>query len=134
MSEEKPEIFIDEGWKSQVEREKQHVEEEAEQEAEAPKEDFTQFDHLISSLAAQTMMALGLLTPEGETEVPIDLDHAKFTIDTLMMLRDKTKGNLSEAEEANLREAISELQRVFAARVQQAQQAASVSPEEAESK
>ena len=129
MSEEKPEIFIDEGWKSQVEREKAESEEQTQKEAEAPRQDFTPFDHLISTLAAQTMMALGLLAPEDQTQVTIDLDHAKFTIDTLMMLREKTKGNLSEAEESNLKEAISELQRVFASRVQQAQQAANVAPE-----
>ena len=134
MSEEKPEIFIDEDWKSQVEKEKAESDEQAQNEAEAPKQDFSPFDHLVSTLAAQTMKALGLLGPEDQTQVTIDLDHAKFTIDTLMMLREKTKGNLGEAEESNLKEAISELQRVFASRVQQAHQAADDAPENTDTK
>ena len=121
MSDDTPEIFIDEGWKDQVEREKESLE------VVPPKEDaeaeFTLFDELVSTLSAQTLFALGLMVQEGQAQVTVDLDAAKHMIDTLMMLRDKTANNLSPEESTNLEQAISELQRVFAARIQQAQQA-----------
>ena len=121
MSEDTPEIFIDEGWKDQVEREKESLD------VAQPKEDaeaeFTLLDELVSTLSAQTLFALGLMVQEGQAQVTVDLDTAKHMIDTLMMLRDKTVNNLSSEESTNLEQAISELQRVFAARIQQAQQA-----------
>ena len=121
MSDDTPEIFIDEGWKNQVEREKELLE------VVPPKEnavaEFTLFEELVSTLSAQTLFALGLMVQEGQAQVTVDLDAAKHMIDTLMMLRDKTANNLSPEESTNLEKAISELQRVFAARIQQAQQA-----------
>ena len=43
-----------------------------------------------------------------------DLKGAKFTIDTLIMLREKTKGNLTQDEEQILNTLISELQANYA--------------------
>ena len=53
----------------------------------------------------------------------VDIAQAKYLIDTLMMLRDKTQGNLTPEEEGVLSESISELQRVYVVRTQQAQEA-----------
>lgn len=126
-------IFIDEDWKSQVEREREQARESQKPEAapgstEEADEDLKQagltlFDYLVSTLAAQTMMALGLVAEEGQTQVMVDLGGARHLIDSLMMLREKTKGNLTADEEANLNEAISELQRVFAVRATQVREA-----------
>ncbi len=122
-------IFIDEDWKSKVEREREETRHKVEETAAAdPNEDPNQaalslFDYLVSTLAAQTMMALGLVPEEGQTQVMVDLAGARHLIDSLMMLREKTKGNLSADEEANLSEAISELQRVFAVRATQVREA-----------
>ena len=124
-------IFIDEDWKSKVEREREEVRHHVE---EPPKADdaaddelkeagMSLFDYLVSTLAAQTMMALGLMPEEGETQVMVDLGAAKHMVDSLMMLREKTKGNLTADEEANLSEAIGELQRVFAVRATQVREA-----------
>ena len=121
MSDDTPEIFIDEGWKDQVEREKESLE--VAQPKENAEAEFTLFDELVSTLSAQTLFALGLMVQEGQAQVTVDLDAAKHMIDTLMMLRDKTANNLSPEESTSLDQAISELQRVFAARIQQAQQA-----------
>ncbi len=121
MADEKPKIFVDEGWKAAVEREKAAAVAVPEPVAEPQDEEpFTHFDHLVSSLAAETMMALGLMVQEGQTEVTVDLDFAKHSIDTLLMLRDKTQGNLTPEEQANLGKALVELQRIFSVRVQQA--------------
>ena len=127
MSDEKPEIFIDEDWKSQVEKENIQASEQAadtdpqEIEGDAPlgeDPNFTVFDSLTSGLAAQTMVALGLTGEEGQ-QVQVDLGYAHHLIGTLIMLQEKTAGNLEEGEAANLEEAIGELTRVFSVREDQ---------------
>ncbi len=131
MTDDEKKIIIDEGWKAQVEREK------AEAEAQKPvaelreeqAEEMSLFDNLVASVAAQALMAMGLVGQEDQVEMYIDLNLAKHMIDTLMMLREKTSGNLSDDELRNLNEAVSELQRVFAVRVQQSRQAPTVPPE-----
>jgi hypothetical protein len=121
MSDDKPEIFIDEGWKSQVEREKQQaadIQEHAADEEQEINENFTLFDNLISGLAAQTMVALGLTGEEGQ-QVQVDIVYAQHLVTTLVMLREKTAGHLEEGEAANLDEAIGELTRVYSIREEQ---------------
>lgn len=127
-SEEEPKIIIDEGWKSQVEKEKEQqvlAEDTSDsgEEGISP-DDMSVFEALISTLAAQTMMALGVIAPEGQDQVYVDLAYARHLVDTLMMLQDKTQGNLSEEEGAMLEQAVSELQQVYVARAQQSQDAA----------
>lgn len=124
MTDDKSKIIIDEDWKAQVEREKREAAQKLEEQPVEAQPEFTLFDHLVSTFAAQTLMALGLIAPEGQTQVMVDLDHAKYLVDTLMMLQEKTQGNLTETESANLAEAVAELQRAFATRVEQARQAA----------
>jgi hypothetical protein len=138
MSEDEPKIFIDEDWKSQVEREREQAKQpapdapasgasldEAEpQPAEAVKGD-PHFVNLVSGLAAQCMFALGMVQAEpGQNQVMVDLGHAQLLIDTLVMIRTKTVGNLEPEEEGHLREVIAELQQIYAARAQQVQEAA----------
>ena len=126
MSDDKPEIFIDEDWKSQVEKEKQQAVEQVEETPVVDGEgmpaegdpNFTIFDSLTSGLAAQTMVALGLTGEEGQ-EVQVDLAYAHHLIGTLVTLQEKTAGNLEEGEAANLEEAIGELTRVFSVREDQ---------------
>ncbi|MDZ4858590.1 MAG: DUF1844 domain-containing protein [Candidatus Hydrogenedentes bacterium] len=128
---DEPKIFIDEDWKSQVQREK----EEARQvtESVAPevaagtgnvRPDEATFSSLIQSLATQCAFALGLIAPRDSQEVIVDVVEAKFCIDTLMMLRGKTKGNLSPEEEGLLTTTVGELQQIYVVRAQQVQDAA----------
>ncbi len=77
------------------------------------------FDALLSSLATQTMFSLGVIPQQEGGQVMVNLDQAKFTIDILAMLREKTRGNLSAEEQAALDGTLAELQRLFAARVHQ---------------
>ncbi len=133
MAEEEPKIIIDEGWKDQVEREREEVKKQAEGTAEEAGDELAEagmslFDYLVSTLAAQTMFSLGLVAEEGQDKVVVDLGTANHLIDSLMMLREKTQGNLTADEAKNLSEAIPELQRVFAARAQQAREAAIQKP------
>ncbi|MFP6583328.1 MAG: DUF1844 domain-containing protein [Candidatus Hydrogenedentota bacterium] len=121
-----PEIIIDEGWKSNIEKERQQAADEAERaestddEAQTSEEDYklTIFDSLVSGLAAQTMVALGLTGEEG-AQVQVDMAYAHHLIGTLMMLQEKTAGNLEDSEAANLDEAVGELHRVFMIREEQ---------------
>ena len=132
MSEEEPKIIIDEGWKAQVQREKelstQTPEEEAPAdapEAELPQEqaegaeEGASFTALIGSLATQIMFALGLVADPDNGQVMVNLDAARYTLDALTILDEKTQGNLTEEESAMLTQTRAELEQVFVMRVQQ---------------
>ena len=82
---------------------------------EAPEDESAMsFLNYISGLAYQAMMFLGLIPhPETGEAMPADPEQAKFFIDTLIMLRGKTKGNLSKKEDDMLNASIYELQMRF---------------------
>lgn len=82
----------------------------------------TPFMQLVSDLATQTMLALGIIAPQGSEKVYVDLAQAKYLVDMLIVLRDKTKGNLTPQEKGHITEAVSELQRMFALRAQQVEE------------
>ena len=64
--------------------------------SELPKVDFSTF---VLSLATTALHQLGMLSdPEGGASAEVDPVVAQQTIDTLEMLRDKTRGNLEDAE------------------------------------
>jgi hypothetical protein len=79
---------------------------------------------LVSSLAAQTMFALGVLVPRDSQQVYVNLEEARYTIELVAILREKTQGNLTPEESAQLEATLAELQQVFVARVQQAREQA----------
>src|SRR5271155_3323031 len=56
------------------------------------------FEQLVMSLYMQAMMQLGAVRPEGQQPAPPDIIGARQTIDTIGVLHEKTKGNLSEKE------------------------------------
>jgi hypothetical protein len=69
----------------------------------------------VITLFAQTgWYQLGKVPSPVDGKMAVDLKAAQFTIDTLLMLRDKTKGNLSKKEEEILSSAISNLQLNYA--------------------
>jgi hypothetical protein len=136
MADNEKKIFIDEDWKSQVQREKEELAAAAPaQPAEQPAADdgavegepgaeASLFVHLMTDIATQALFALGLIAPEGTKQVPVDLGQAKYLVDTLLMLREKTEGHRTDQETGELNAAIAELQRLFVARSQQLQEAA----------
>jgi len=81
--------------------------EDAAQEAAEPKLDFFNY---IASLGFQTMIFLGEMPNPITNQVEKNLKQAKFLIDTLIILRDKTKGNLSKEEDDLLNGSIYELE------------------------
>ena len=52
---------------------------------------------LVNTLLTQALFYLGELAPQGGEPV-VNLDMAKHQIDTLSLLEDKTRGNLTEEE------------------------------------
>jgi Domain of unknown function (DUF1844) len=70
------------------------------------------FDRLVQSLYVSALFQLGVMHPEGEAPRP-DIIAARQTIDTLGVLKDKTKGNLTPAEENILQNVLFELRMAF---------------------
>ena len=68
---------------------------------------------LMMSMASSAAMAMGL-TPHPETgAVDKDKQMAKFNIDLLLILKEKTKGNLTADEDQFLNFVIHDLQMKF---------------------
>lgn len=88
---------IDEDWKKQVQQEKEKIaEKEEEAETQIPQVSFTLF---ISGLATQSYMHLGLVENPLTKKKEKDLNHAKYLIDILNILEEKTRGNLTKDEQ-----------------------------------
>lgn len=56
------------------------------------------FNIFITSLSMQAMIFLGEMANPITNETKIELPRAKYLIETITMIRDKTKGNLSDEE------------------------------------
>ena len=114
-------IVVDEDWKQEAQKEKEIL---AAQE-EAEKKDKQQEQQtrgplpegnlaaLISMLATQALFAMGLVQIKGQEEREPDLELAKYNIDMLGVLEEKTKGNLTKEEEAVLANTLNELRMAY---------------------
>ena len=114
---EEKKIIVDEDWKAEAQREKEILaaQEEAEKKK-TPEEKQARgplpqgnFAALISMLMTQALFALGLLQVKGQEKKEPDLEMAKYNIDMLETLEEKTKGNLTKEEETVLANTINEL-------------------------
>lgn len=95
---------IDEAWKEAVEKEKASTEAQGKFSPVEP--DFTFF---ITTLAMQTAIALGDIENPVTNRKEENLTQARFIIDTIDMLKDKTKGNLNPEESKILENILYEL-------------------------
>ncbi|MEM4268320.1 MAG: DUF1844 domain-containing protein [Candidatus Woesearchaeota archaeon] len=68
------------------------------------------FLHFVFSLQNAVMIQLGKIANPMTGEIEKDLAQAKATIDMLEMLKEKTKGNLSEHETKVLNNILTQLQ------------------------
>ena len=148
MSDEKRKIIVDEDWKSQVEREREQLREHVTEASAGDAASATpqpgepdmaaqrttveqgggsaDFDMpapslpmLISTLATQAIAAMGQL-PDPETGQPIVRPKlAKYHIDLLAVLQEKTKGNVTSEEADMLEGALHELRMIYVQVVQQ---------------
>lgn len=80
-------------------------------ESAAPEIDFNTF---ILSLSTSALMHLGKL-PGAEVDAPVNLAHAKQSIDCIALLEEKTRGNLTGEEERLITEVLYDLRLRFVA-------------------
>jgi hypothetical protein len=73
------------------------------------------FLQLVMQNQQIAMMTLGKMKNPVTDKIDKNHEYAKIAIDTLDMLKDKTKGNLSEYEEQFLNETLRELKLVYIA-------------------
>ena len=78
---------------------------------EYPQPDFRIF---VSSLSLQAMIALGMVESPISGKKEKDPKQARFLIDTLDMIKDKTQGNLTMEEKHYLEEALTSLKLNYA--------------------
>ena len=72
------------------------------------------FISLVLTLSSSAWVGLGKIADPISGEINQDLKGVKYTIDLLLMLREKTRGNLTDEEKKILDGSISELQANFA--------------------
>jgi hypothetical protein len=132
-------LAVDSDWKNQAQAEKARLAEaEDKQRAEAaakagpggspqpggprgmPPADF---NSLVGTLVTNALMYLGAFPDESGRAV-VSLEHARFHIDLLQVLAEKTKGNVTADETADLNQALSELRLRFVEITQAVAQAA----------
>ncbi|MDG2222140.1 MAG: DUF1844 domain-containing protein [Rubripirellula sp.] len=135
---EEPKIVVDSDWKEQVAKEKEAAEVDNEPVENEAAENLVEtddaapitetdeansgalpplppasFEMLVSMLFTQAMAALGQVPNPASGESNVDKRYAKHCIDTLEMLGEKTKGNLSETESKMLDEALHALRMTY---------------------
>lgn len=119
MTAEEPKIQIDSDWKAEAQAEKERLamkernkteREPDRRPGELPPADFRA---LVGTLASQAIMGLGALGDQKTGRVVIDLGTARFSIDLLSVLEEKTKGNISEEEAKELAQTLAELRARF---------------------
>lgn len=118
---------VDESWKEQAEREKQTAaaprpsEPAAAQPPPGPsgeREELPQarFDIFVSGLAMEALIALGDMPHPVTRKRAANLPHAKYLVDVLGILEEKTKGNLSVDEDKLLKDALYQLRMRYLAK------------------
>jgi hypothetical protein len=122
MADEKK-IIVDEDWKSQVQAEKEQA---AKAEPGAPPQDAAasteagdmpmppaSFELLLTMLATEALVALGQVPHPITGKAQAQRNQAKYLIDMIEVLRDKTKGNLTTDEQQLLESLLHQLRLVF---------------------
>ncbi len=113
-------IIVDEDWKQQAQKEKEILAAQEETKEKKAGEDKAEraplpkgnFAALISMLTTQALFAMGMLKVEGQEKEP-DLEMAKYNIDMLETLEEKTKGNLTEEEKKVLENTLSQVRMAY---------------------
>jgi hypothetical protein len=70
------------------------------------------FEHIVQSFYVSAMLAMGAGTEPGQ-KARVDILGARQSIDMLALLQEKTKGNLTQKEEATLQNVLFELRMMF---------------------
>jgi hypothetical protein len=124
-------LIIDEDWKSQVEAEKAAAKQPSGQPSPATQsadrgvdlaadsDDFAMppasLEMLISTLVTEAMIALGQIPHPASGEKELRPNQAKYIIDTIAVLSEKTKGNVTADEEQAFVNLLHQLRMAFVA-------------------
>ena len=114
-------IIVDEDWKQQAQKEKETLAAKEKAEKQQPEEEKAHrgplppgnFAALVSMLVTQALFALGMLKVEGQEDKQPDLEMAKYNIDMLETLEEKTKGNLTEEEKKVLENTLNQVRMAY---------------------
>jgi hypothetical protein len=98
---------VDDTWKDQVSKEKKAADEKKE-----PYHEPT-FPIFVYSLTMQAMIAMGKLENPMTNKSESNFEQARFLIDTLGIIQEKTKGNLNEDEDKMLAETLANLRMLY---------------------
>jgi hypothetical protein len=112
-----PKLEVDSDWKRQAQAEKERLASQEPRSAaaagkgvrsrrELPPADF---QGLMESIVAQALLYLGAIPDPTTGRAIVSLEHARYQIDLLGILEQKTKGNLSEEESKLLAETLTAL-------------------------
>ena len=71
------------------------------------------FEVIVTTFATQAAMSLGQIKNPMTGETGLDLKQAKFAIDLLQVLEEKSKGNLTAEEDKNLQDLLYQLRMVY---------------------
>ncbi|MBI4353162.1 MAG: DUF1844 domain-containing protein [Candidatus Omnitrophica bacterium] len=108
---------VDESWKESIRREKDFAPFQEEKTGPLPQPTFSYF---ASSLGMQALAALGEIADPASGAGAVHLDQARYLIDILEMLCEKTKGNLAAEEENFIENLLYELRMKFVQKSQKA--------------
>ncbi len=111
-------IIIDEDWKARVEAEREELRRQQRQQQSTGSSTAASgrgplppptLEGLLGTLGMQAMVALGVIPDPVTGKSETDLETAKYLIDTIAMLEEKTEGNRTEEESAALANLLHEL-------------------------
>lgn len=89
---------------------KGEVKSDANEEIKLPPTNFLMF---LMSLVSSAQVHLGIFPNPATNKNEVSLQMAKYTIDTLGMLQEKTKGNLTDEEQKTLDQFLSDLRLLY---------------------
>jgi hypothetical protein len=107
---------IDQTWKEKAAKEREQVSSQVRQNDFSPPE--PDFNFFVTTLGLQASIALGLVPNPATNQKEENLNQAKFIIDTLGLLKEKTRGNLNNEEEKVLENLLYELRMQYVSRAQ----------------
>lgn len=113
-------LIIDDDWKQEAQKEKEVLAEKETQQKEdtesaegTPSLPPANFSSLVSMLGTQAFYAMGFIRTREDQEPVQDLQMAKYNVDLLGVLQEKTKNNLSEEDHKLLDETLQQLRMAF---------------------
>lgn len=114
--ENEPKLIIDSDWKNQAEAERQKLADQAKEKAEqATERELPPADimGIVQILATQALLYMGAFPDPQTGRAMVAMDLAKFHVDLLGTLEEKTKGNLSDEEAETVKQTAHELRLQF---------------------